>query len=322
MYKLIIQILTIHVLLFCLITNSFAEPTLLWQESSGSVAGYRLKYGISPGIYQNVKNVGMQTTYNLSDLNLDNRLTYYFVVAAYNDYGESLPSNEVIWEIKKSILSWGESSGRVGYRLKYGQSSGMYQSARDVGIQTTYNLSDLNLDNRLTYYFVVAAYNDYGESLPSNEVNWKDDTVPPLPVGELSGSVLDCQVNLEWVASDGSSDVAGYRIYIGLESRQYGSYISVGPDVTSYLTTALSAGNVYYCSVTAIDSAANESGFSNEVIVNLVGTKTFIQSFMRFYGKSNIDELVISDFDKDFDVDGDDLVKFAALYRGVDNGCD
>ncbi len=322
MYKLIIQILTLHILVFCLTTSSFAVSTLSWAESPGDVTGYRLKYGISPGMYETVKDVGMQTSYTLSDLNLDESLTYYFTVTAYNNYGESLPSNEVIWEIMQLTLSWAESPGNVtGYRLKYGTSSGVYSTVKDTGIRTTYTLSDENIDENLIYYFTVNAYNEYGESLPSNEVSWKGDTVPPLPAGELSAAVLNCQIDLNWAASAESSDIAGYRVYIGLKSRQYGSPISIRPYITNYLTTAISAGNVYYCAVTSVDNAANESGFSNEVIVNLFGAGAFAQSFVQFYGQSNIAEMVVADFDKDSDVDGDDLAKFAASYT-ADNGCE
>lgn len=61
-----------------------------------------------------------------------------------------------------------------------------------------------------------------------------------------------------------STDVTGYKVYVGTASGSYSSSISVGM-VTSYKITNLGVGNTYYFAVTAYDSSGGESGFSNEV---------------------------------------------------------
>ena len=72
--------------------------------------------------------------------------------------------------------------------------------------------------------------------------------------------------SLSWLASTGTG-VAGYRVYYGASSRGYvqpsGSGVAVGSG-TSFSVTGLAAGQTYYFSVTAVDSAGNESGYSNE----------------------------------------------------------
>lgn len=69
---------------------------------------------------------------------------------------------------------------------------------------------------------------------------------------------------LSWDAVT-DSDLAGYRVYLGAASGQYGSPKDVG-NVTqvSRADLGLSDG-VYFAAVTATDQAGNESGFSNEV---------------------------------------------------------
>lgn len=64
---------------------------------------------------------------------------------------------------------------------------------------------------------------------------------------------------------DGSpvTDLAGYRIYYGLSSRNYSWVIDVG-NVTTYKIENLSP-NTYYFTVTAYDTSGNESDYSNEV---------------------------------------------------------
>jgi fibronectin type 3 domain-containing protein len=61
--------------------------------------------------------------------------------------------------------------------------------------------------------------------------------------------------------------VAGYRVYFGTQPGAYqqskgnGIYTSSA----SYTISTLTTGAVYYFAVTAVDSAGNESGYSNEV---------------------------------------------------------
>lgn len=69
---------------------------------------------------------------------------------------------------------------------------------------------------------------------------------------------------LSWEAVT-DSDLAGYRVYVGAASGQYGPAREVG-NVTqiSRIDLGLSDG-VYFAAVTAYDQAGNESGKSNEV---------------------------------------------------------
>jgi hypothetical protein len=69
-------------------------------------------------------------------------------------------------------------------------------------------------------------------------------------------------VSLAWDASE-SEDTVGYKVYYGNSSRNYDSPIDVG-NQTYYTVTNLTYGT-YYFSVTAYDSAGDESIYSNEV---------------------------------------------------------
>jgi hypothetical protein len=76
-------------------------------------------------------------------------------------------------------------------------------------------------------------------------------------------TVFAGEVSLAWNPS-ASEDVAGYKVYVGLSSRNYGEPIVIG-NQTTYTVTGLSEGTTYYFAVTAYDLSGNESGFSNEV---------------------------------------------------------
>jgi hypothetical protein len=60
------------------------------------------------------------------------------------------------------------------------------------------------------------------------------------------------------------SDLAGYRIYTGVRSREYSSIVDVG-NTTQYPLTNLTQGTTYYLALTAYNSAGLESDFSQEI---------------------------------------------------------
>jgi hypothetical protein len=79
-----------------------------------------------------------------------------------------------------------------------------------------------------------------------------------LPACVLAGSAT-----LNW-QPNGESDLAGYQVYYGTESRIYGPPLNVNT-ATDYSLNDLAEGMTYYFAVTALDTSGNESGYSNEV---------------------------------------------------------
>jgi hypothetical protein len=92
----------------------------------------------------------------------------------------------------------------------------------------------------------------------------------------LTGSVHSAQVTLAW-DPNAEPDVAGYRIYYGLASDQYGKQIDVG-NQTSYTVASLENGKTYYFAATAYDRYGDESDFSDEVVFNVPVPCTFTVS--------------------------------------------
>ena len=68
---------------------------------------------------------------------------------------------------------------------------------------------------------------------------------------------------LTWDANT-ETDVTGYNVYMGTQPGLYGPPMSVG-NTTSYTVGNLTGGRTYYFSLTAVDSAGNESQPSSEV---------------------------------------------------------
>jgi hypothetical protein len=80
-----------------------------------------------------------------------------------------------------------------------------------------------------------------------------------LPPTTNSGTT----VSLSWNPST-STNVVGYKIYMGTTSGVYSSSSSVG-NVTTFTVTNLAFGTTYYFAVTDYDTNGLESDFSNEV---------------------------------------------------------
>lgn len=73
-----------------------AEVTLMWDQNDPmSVTGYYVYYGLESGSYTTKIDVGYDTQYTLFDL--DDLTAYYIAVTAYNEFGESDFSEEIIY---------------------------------------------------------------------------------------------------------------------------------------------------------------------------------------------------------------------------------
>ena len=64
-------------------------------------------------------------------------------------------------------------------------------------------------------------------------------------------------LDLAWNAN-GEADLAGYRVYYGTSSGNYGSPHELGK-VTAYRLSGLTDGVRYYVAITAFDTSTNES---------------------------------------------------------------
>ena len=80
----------------------------------------------------------------------------------------------------------------------------------------------------------------------------------PTPVASTSTTAM-----LTWSPVT-STNLAGYKVYMGTASGRYGTPLIVG-NVSSYVLSNLTAGTTYYFVVTSYNSSGGESAPSNEV---------------------------------------------------------
>lgn len=71
-----------------------STATLTWNAATGTtISGYKVYIGEAPRLYTQTITVGNVISYTANNLIVGR--TYYFVVRAYNNAGQSAPSNEV-----------------------------------------------------------------------------------------------------------------------------------------------------------------------------------------------------------------------------------
>lgn len=90
-----------------------------------------------------------------------------------------------------------------------------------------------------------------------------------LLAGLLTATVLEAaSVPLAWNANT-EPDLGGYKVYFGLQSRDYDYCLDVG-NVIEYNVEGLTAGETYYFCLTAYDQFGNESDYSEEVAIDVI----------------------------------------------------
>lgn len=174
------------------VTDGDGQVSLSWNASSGATS-YRVKRGTASG--GPYSQIGSPTTTSYTDTGLTNGNTYYYVVTALNSHGESGKSAEVQGKPtiplpppaptgltatagdKQVSLSWTASARATSYHVKRATVTGGPYT--QVGAPTGTSFTDTGLTNGTTYYYVVSALNNGGESANSGEKSATPQAAPP-----------------------------------------------------------------------------------------------------------------------------------------------
>jgi titin len=212
------------------------------------------------------------TEYNDTDVINGNR--YWYQVSSRNIMGNSPLSRSVIGDpirpptsptelIADSSsatvkLSWKApyhdgGSDLLGYNV-YRNSDGM-EWIKIIDMEnklTTY--TDKFLDNGKTYRYRVTAYNDIGESLPSNTVAVEPRGAPGKPL-DLELIPGDKFIEITWKApsSDGGSQILNYIIFSGERENDLSILKTISSDTFVFNDTGLINGREYFYSILAVN---------------------------------------------------------------------
>ena len=247
------------------------KPMLTWDAVDGATS-YRVYRATSQnGPY---RLLGSVTTTTYVNTGAKDGVTYYYMVTAVNDSGESAFSNTVSGQNKavtskpsapvvkignsatsgKPMLTWNAVSGATSYKVyRATAKNGAYSV-----INTTNALTYTNTGAALgtTYYYKVEALNAAGKSLGFSDVV-EGKVAPVLAVGYSS---VSGKPQLTWKAVPGATEYQVYR-----STQQNSGYTKINTTTsTSYVNTGAKAGTTYYYKIVGVKGTA-VSDFSNIV---------------------------------------------------------
>ena len=84
-----------------------------------------------------------------------------------------------------------------------------------------------------------------------------------LAILAIAGIAQAATINVSWNPNT-EEDLAGYRLYVGEASGQYGEPVDVGNVTGHVMEITPEYGATYYFALTAYDTSGNESGYSAE----------------------------------------------------------
>lgn len=271
-------------------TGSLPDPPSIIDTTSGD--GYNIISFISDPdadythlYWDTTSGVNIVTGTKIEDIssnyihtNLDPSMTYYYILTSENEYGEGYPSEEFnisprpeppetidsTSDIESILISWEPSSGSDIYNIYWSNNSGVTvenANGKLSGVSSTYRHN--GLIPRQTYYYVMTAEDEDGESDISYEINNEPlPRIPEYPTIIDSTSTGVQEITISW--NDSTDITDSYNIYWGTSTGvtvETGTQIS---DVVSpYIFNAPVADINYYFIVTS-ENTTGEGEESNE----------------------------------------------------------
>lgn len=267
------------------------------------------------------------------DTGLTNGATYSYIVRALNSEGQSINSTLVtatpatIPDNPESFtgtagdnyvyLDWvapvdNGGSSINGYNVSRATASGSYGST--WWFVTTLYFNDTSALNGVTYYYIVTAVNDEGESLPAVEIMVTPSGPPSVPQN-VNGNVISTNVTLTWEApgNNGGSSIVRYSIYRATITNGPYNWVVNTTELT-YNDTGLVNGQTYFYVITAANSIG-DSQYSSELRITVADVPSKPNNPSATYG----DQEITLSWTIPNDIGGSVLQNYS-IYRSISQG--
>jgi phosphodiesterase/alkaline phosphatase D-like protein len=260
--------------------NTYDKTTILTWQHTKDCDGYKVYRWDSSGMivtWTLIATLSKNTlTYNTV---VSNYGTYSFKVAAYNASGNSPKSpSKTTYALMTPTglaasplsptsikLTWNAvDSNATQIVVSYSTTGVAYYAIGAISSSlTSSNITGLNPSTK--YYFKIKAKRDLNESLNSDAASAETlsvGTAPAVPTG-LAGIAVSCsKIDLTW--NDNSDNEDGFKIERKEIAGTYSEIVTVGPNLTTYSDTSVSAEKTYYYRIRSYNSYGY-SAYTDEI---------------------------------------------------------
>ncbi|MDP8240352.1 MAG: fibronectin type III domain-containing protein [Candidatus Hatepunaea meridiana] len=264
---------------------SDSQIHLTWTDSSSNESGFYIQKKENDSSDWQTVNTLETDTEEFEDTDLEEGSQYQYRIKAYNEGGESDPSNTVdVTTLAKAPsdlaagqdstdytsinLTWlDESEKETGYLVqKRLESDGTYENIGDLDADATAYV-DENLDADQCYYYRVCAMIDSIGSLWSNEDSASINIPIPSPPENLEATAIsDSEVLLAW--EDENHIKTGFHLERSEgDPENWETIAETDSDVRGFTDTVLNEGTEYQYRVKTLGVEDKESEWSDVVTV-------------------------------------------------------
>ncbi|MFD2661296.1 pectinesterase family protein [Paenibacillus thailandensis] len=246
---------------------------LNWNTASGA-SSYTVKRSLTEGgPYETIASGIDAATTTYTDTTVENETTYYYVVIAVGERGESGPSNQVIVTpsanaVKPAApaglsgsgrntqvdLAWQPVDNAVTYTVKRksGSSETPYET---VDVVDKPFFRDTGLTNGTMYTYVVSATSVAGEGEDSEPINVRP-VAPLQSPRDVEAGAGDGTAVVSWSAPTGATS---YQLKRSTDIGGPYEVVAGGLTGTDYTDTGLNNGTAYYYVVSAHNDTSSSA---------------------------------------------------------------
>ncbi|MCP4993920.1 MAG: hypothetical protein GY934_09070, partial [Gammaproteobacteria bacterium] len=244
-----------------------SEPTVSWDAVGGATT-YNVYWSTAPGVTVQNGTKLSDVTRPFAHTGIASGETYYYIVTAENNGGESGSSLEasVVVPLQAPtnisiaiasgdpVISWDTVIGATAYNLYWSSTPGVTALTGTKISDITSPFTHAGLTPGEIYYYIVTAVKSSVESGESAEVSV---TLPPPAPAGFSATLAGGDAAISWGSVTSASSYNLYWSTTPGVTAQTGTKISGA--VSPYTHTGLVSGESYYYVVTAVNSGGESS---------------------------------------------------------------
>ena len=253
-----------------------SQINLAWTDNASYEQGFKVERSTDGVSFTQVAVLGVNAV-TYSSTGLVSGTTYTFRVRAYEGANDSAysntasantgsapaaPSNLSAAAVSSSRidLSWTDNAtNEQGFKVERSTDGVSFAQIATVGANVT-TYANTGVVTGTTYTYRVKAYNGPNDSAPSNTATASPLPGPAAPTNLSATPVSSSRIDLVW--TDNATGEQGYKVERSADGVSFTQVALLGPNVTTYASTGLTAASTYTHRVRAYDGP-NDSGYSN-----------------------------------------------------------